>query len=348
MLIYIVLYSFLLLSICAERENVNILTKKKIIFFFVIVFTLFRGLRWETGTDWNLYYEAFEAANWNNIFSYVHSVAVMEPGYMILNSLIRNLGGNYTIFLLLSNFFILIAYSKFAQTNSKTPIYVFVLIMFSTQFFPVRINLAVAIIMLGLCHFSDRKHLRVIACVILAASIHKSALVFIPAYLLIFFNKIPTMFAVSIALGGFVVAQLGKVQELLLPLSIYVDILGGEDVVTKYEHYFEYNGAEKSGGLFVQGVSSFLNSIIFIITLIPFGKMVNELAQRKEKIDYAFIYNIYFVFVMIGILFASEDMSGLKRLQNYFMFAFPILFSAFIIYGREKYPKIKFVFSKIV
>ncbi|SBV95748.1 EpsG family protein [uncultured Dysgonomonas sp.] len=347
MLIYILLYTLLFLSICKEKENVDSYTKKKILFFFVVIFTLFRGLRWETGTDWELYYETFKSADWNNIFSYTHSVAVMEPGYMFINALVRNLGGNYTVFLLLTNLFILVVYMKFAQTNSKTPIYVFVLIMFSTQFFPVRMGIAVAFIMMGLCSFSDRKYMRIIICTLLAVSIHKSALVFIPVYFLIFFRSIPTMLAVTISLAALIIAQLNKVQELLMPLSLYVDILGGENVATKYEHYFEYDIAAKGGESFVKGASTFFNSIIFIITLIPFGKMAKDLSKKEGEINYGFIYNIYFVFVIIGILFSSDEMLGLKRMQNYFMFAFPVLFSAFIVYGREKYPKYKFAFPYI-
>ena len=354
MTIYIILYSFLLFSICFEKNSISAQSKNNILVFWVIVFTLFRGLRWNTGTDWNQYLMVFQYADWSSIFSFNRGFGTMEPGYMFINTLVRSLGGDYTVFLILTNLFVLIAYMKFAQTNSQTPIYVFVLIMFSTQFFPVRIGIAVAFIMLGMCNFSEKKYIRVAIFTFLAISVHKSALLFIPVYFLIFFRKIPTMLAVAISLSALIISQLGKVQELLQPLSVYVEMFGGGDTAAKYEHYFEYNDLEKSGGQLIRGVSTTLNSVIFIITLVLFGKMIDKLfpkrtkdrlPPKRTKINYAFMYNVYFAFVMIGILFSSDEMSSLKRMQNHLMFAFPILFSLFIVYGKKNYSKVDFVFT---
>lgn len=346
MAIYIILYAFLLCSIFFEKKYISKRDKKLIILLLVLIFTVFRGLRWETGTDWTLYYDAFIAAKWTNISSYTHSVSIMDSGYMFLNVFVKSLGGNYTTFLLVTNFAILYSYYKFSITNSESPIYVFVLVMFSTQFFPVRMGLATAFIIYGLCNFIHKKHFRVIFLTILAATIHKSALIFLPVYLFTFFLKITTKQAFILALVALVISSLGKVEEILIPLSIYVDILGGENIANKYEHYFDYDLAQKSGAALVKGFSTILNSVIFIITLIPFGKIVNK-EFVKGHTDYRLIYNLYFAFVIIGILFSSDSMLGLKRMQNYFMVSFPILFSLFIMSYKEKYYKIQPVFTII-
>jgi hypothetical protein len=325
----------------------------------VIVFTLFRGLRWNTGTDWYQYWQVFEYVSWSNIFSFDRGFGLMEPGYMFLNALVNSIFGYYTAFLLITNLFVQIVYARFALTNSKYPIYVFVLIMFSTQFFPVRIGIAVAFIMMGLYDFSGKHYLRISICVLLAMSMHKSAIVFLPAYCLIFWErKIPIRLAVLTSLCTLILVQIGKINNMLLPLVDMVGLLGDEEISSKFTHYMDYT----ERGV-VTGMSNIFNSVIFIITFIPFGHIISKQKQMPQElifeqksmknikhrdINYYFIYNMYFIFVMLGIVFSSETMANLKRMQNYFMFAFPILFSLFIAYGKEKYPKIHFLFWGIL
>jgi hypothetical protein len=150
MTIYIILYVLLLLSVFFDGEKVSLKTKKKILIWWVLIFTIFRGLRWDTGTDWNQYLRVFKLSSLENVFNYSRNGSIsMEPGYVFINALVKSVGGDYTIFLLLTNLLVLWAYYKFSVTNSKAPILVFVLMMFSTQFFPVRIGIAVGIIMIG-------------------------------------------------------------------------------------------------------------------------------------------------------------------------------------------------------
>jgi hypothetical protein len=344
MLIYIVLYSLLLFSVVFDRENIQISHKKKaILVFWVIVFTFFRGLRWNTGTDWNQYYHVFLEANWDNIFSYSRNAAThMEIGYMLLNVLIKSIGGDYTLFLLLTNLFVLLAYVKFALTNTKNPIYVFVLFMFSTQFFPVRISIAVAFIIWGLCHFSQRKYKRVIAYTLIAISIHLSAIIFIPAYFLIFCAKIPTKLAVTISVIAMILVQTERINGLLLTISSTLNVLERGEIAHKFENYLDYSLAKQGA---IMAIATSTNSIIFIASLIPFGYMINKIDTKQTKINYAFLYNEYVVFVLLGILFSSDQMLGLKRLQNHFVFAFPVLYAAFVFYGKKKYPKWRFGFT---
>jgi hypothetical protein len=265
----------------------------------------------------------------------------MEFGYMFLNVLVKSVGGNYTLFLLLTNLFVLIAYVKFAFTNSKTPIYIFVLLMFSTQFFPVRIGIAVAFIILGMSEFSQKKYKRVIICTLIAISIHSSAVIFIPVYFSIFCVRIPTMLAVSICVFTMWLVRIEAINSLFSVLAESFNMIDEGELAYKFEHYLDYNTRG------VQVVTGNITSIIFIVTLTLFGYMIKEINQQKEKINYDFLYNIYFVFVLLGIAFSSENMLGLKRLQNYFMFAFPILFSTFIVCGKKKYSQYRLCFTAI-
>ena len=333
----------MLLATFYERDDVKLSDKKVVLYWLVFIFTLFRGLRWETGTDWYQYLRVFESADWDNIFSFSRNVAThMEWGYMLINVVVKTFGGNYTVFLLATNFFVLYAYMRFALTNSVTPIFVFVLIMFSTQFFPVRIGIAVAILMLGLSDFTSRKYIRVLFFTFLASSIHSSAVAFIPVYFGIVVKKFPTLLAVLIAIIWMQLALIPSYNTFLFSIAGNLNVLG-EETAHKFENYLDY-GLTKSTIVVVAGNVS---TTLFIILLWLFGRMIDKKRPTLEdsKINYDFLYNVYFVFMMIAIAFPGERMTGLRRLQNYFMFAFPVLFSVFILNGKRRFPAYKFVFT---
>ena len=152
MLIYIILYSILLISGVFEFLSKRSQIKKCIVITFVFVFTLFRGLRWRIGTDWQQYYEIFNYSTWNNIFTYDRGSGyggIMEFGYMFLNIATKSIIDDYSFFLLVFNFIILYLYYKFSFKNSPYPILTFITILFCSNFFPVRQNLAIAIILWG-------------------------------------------------------------------------------------------------------------------------------------------------------------------------------------------------------
>jgi hypothetical protein len=311
----------------------------------VVVFTLFRGLRWETGTDWQQYYEVFLSASWENVFSFARNSSVsMEFGYMLLNVLVKSIGGNYTMFLLLTNLFVLIAYMKFALTNSRTPIFIFILIMFSTQFFPVRIAIAVAVIILGLCNFSEKRYWRVTIYTLIAMSMHSSALAFLPVYFFSFYWRVPTKLAVAAAVGLMALAQLPFYNLMLFSIAGGLNILGDE-ASHKFETYINYDVTKNSGA--VIAFTGIVSNTIFIVLLIIFGNMIKKQSAylKNSNINYDFLFNIYFVFMMIAIAFPGDNMAGLRRLQNYFMFAFPILFSTFIVTSKKQYRQYGFVFT---
>jgi hypothetical protein len=65
-----------------------------ILFVLIILCVLFSGLRYETGSDWNIYYDMFKNADnyWSSHF---------ESGYIYFNYLFSTLNVNYSLFLIL-------------------------------------------------------------------------------------------------------------------------------------------------------------------------------------------------------------------------------------------------------
>lgn len=86
--------------------------KKVFFWIFIIFLTLFDGLRWETGTDWQSYHDAF-----------MNSLDVTPPGveiaFVLYTWAIRSLTDNYSIYLLITTAIIYIGifYTVFQITN---------------------------------------------------------------------------------------------------------------------------------------------------------------------------------------------------------------------------------------
>ncbi|RDC54271.1 EpsG family protein [Pedobacter chinensis] len=341
MTIYIILYGLLLFSVFFDTEGVSLKSKKEILIWWVIIFTLFRGLRWDTGTDWDQYLHVFQASRMDNIFNYARNGGAisMEPGYVFINAIVKVLGGNYTIFLLLTNLLVLWAYYKFSVTNSKTPIMVFVLIMFSTQFFPVRIGIAVGILMIGLFDLSKLNVKKGLFFTFLAFTVHSSSIIFAPVFVLGTRRFKPsTNLAVGVAIGFLILGETPLFKTFLTTISENIDFLG-DDIAHKFDNYLDFDIVKKGAIIAVGGM---INNVLFIILLFLFGKMIDKVLKissyKESEIYFTFLFNTFFVFVMISIVFQGDAMAGLRRLQNYFMFAFPLLFSYFIYRNKKIYP----------
>lgn len=112
-----------------------------------------------------------------------------DPGYYLLQKTIQLATENYQWYLLIVAFLFLIPFGAWIYRNSSEPLLSF--LIFSTLFYAffaitgLRQTIATAIAVLIGYHFIQKRRLwPFIAVVLLAATIHKSALVFLPFYFL--------------------------------------------------------------------------------------------------------------------------------------------------------------------
>ena len=123
--IYFIIYTLVFLTMFADSSRISIQKKKIILFFDIVVLTLFFGLRWQCGTDWWQYYNVFRYVTWSNFYCLNrYGDQNMEIGFAFVNVLLKQFG-NYTFYLIVTNFirFVLMAYVSI--TLSKTPIVTF-------------------------------------------------------------------------------------------------------------------------------------------------------------------------------------------------------------------------------
>lgn len=338
MTIYLIIYTILFLSIFFEKDDVGVDTKRKVLISLVILFTLFRGLRWGVGSDWQQYYHVFLSASWDTIFSFNRYGAGedrLEFGYVLLNTLIKSLGGDYTLFLLLTNAFILFSYYKFSIAFPKIAITTFIIIVGLSTFFPVRQNLAVAIVLFAYQPLINRSFLKFISIIILASFIHTSALTFSVVYFLFQF-RIPVALAISMYIVTLVFSN-PAIQEKIVTFAISHFAFAGDMVLLRAQTYMtaEKNTEVIGGGLFT--------NLLVVIYLVVFD-FFRSRAPFVPNVAYNAFYNV-FLFSKIIEDFFRYSMRHLQRLAEYYYFGYPVLLAIVITSVKDKYkPFVYFLF----
>lgn len=326
---YIILYTLLLISALFDQNTVSAQSKKRVLIIWVVALTLFRGLRWRTGTDWEQFYNAFQYSDWNNIFNYVrYGESKMEFGYVFLNVLIKSLGGDYTMFLLITNFFILSVYARFSLRNSKTPILVFAIMLFSTPFFPTRQLLAAAIALLSYEYILSRSPIKFVIVILLASTVHTSALIFLPFYFIL-----QARISTTVAVGIYVLTILASnvtVQRILLNFAVNKLSFLGDMVTIRLKAYMDFEKLTESH------TNSILSNALFLIFLLLFSYLRTK-KQYSNTTSFNVSYNAFIAFFCVSEFFRNS-MEQMARNSNFFSFGFPLLLATAVSHSKSNDP----------
>ena len=186
--LYIVIYILLLSSCFFEKFALS--TKKIVLFFWMVVFTLLGGLRWKTGGDWHQYYTYFQDVSWTleDIFHYRRpgaDRAILEPGFVLVNLVIKSLFNEFWIYNIITGAFVQYTYCKFClHFSPKLPIMMYVLIigMGMNSFMFVRSGLSVAVCYWAYIYIKERRLFPFVLVVVAGGLIHRQVLSLLPLY----------------------------------------------------------------------------------------------------------------------------------------------------------------------
>lgn len=300
MLIYFLIYIPFVLCAFYDLQSENKHMKKTILSFWVIVFTLFRGLRWDTGTDWDQFLQVYNQSHWYNVFSYVRYVSDvgashMDYGYMFLNALFHELGLGYTMFLLFTNFIIMWCYKDFCLKMTKYPILTMILLMNVGMPFPVRQSISFAILLWGYQFLNKndiKKYLLVVFC---AFTIHKGSLIGFPLAILPYLDKLYKIkWSVWLAtyISTFFIAKVfnSYISNAVLGLSAYSGELNS--VSTTYAQW-EDTTVGLEGGFNNSAFNGLSFTFIFFLLL--------YLREKKNYACSAYIKNFNLFFLLYAI-----------------------------------------------
>ncbi len=324
--IYIVLYSLLFFCAFFDLKKPVGISKKQIVYFFVILFTLFRGLRWETGTDWHQFENVFYQVRWSNIFNHVRyggDERVLEPGYVFLNLFFRTLTGHYTFFLLATNFFILWTYAKFSFKHASLPIIAFIAIIGAGQFFTVRQSLATAILMFAYNYAVSRSLVKFLVVVFIASLIHGASIIFVPFY---FFIRVKLNYVLYVAclIGSIVIFDV--LPKVMLFVIDNVGFIGS----TSLRKLVVYASQVREE---VYGVGrSYFNIMMTFFFLSSYYWVVLKIKEKEKRDTYYGFLNFFLAQTVLLNMF-SEMMQELSRLGSFFLFGGPLLMTELVWSG---------------
>jgi len=282
------------LALLSVIEIFGLKRNESLFIFLCISFVFFAlsFLRWETGTDWDAYYSFFEN-------SYDIANTDFEWGFSMLNHIINQWFGNYTVLLFVSGGILYFFLIKGIYRLSVFPIMsLFFLwsISFGFTLF-VRQTIAISILLYSLRYIIDRDFVRFLICLLLAMMFHTTSIIFILAWWLYKLN-IKTGWMIFIVLLSMALTPIFK--------TIFESSLGmlGGMVQKKLDGYLS-GGSDDMAGLEVSlteiMIKGALSKGLLLTVLLFFRKKISAKIEYFDGLLNIYWFGIIIYFSLIGI-----------------------------------------------
>lgn len=314
MFIYIIVYLLLLFAFLFGRRKKNG-DQHAISWCLIIMFTLLRGLRWKTGTDWDYYEDIF-----GRVDQYItYKINLVETGFLYFNKIVKSIYDNYTFYLIVSNFLLLFSYYKLCDRLFKNNVLeAFCICVMCMSLFPVRQNFAVAVGIWALPFIQEKKYLKSALTIIIASTIHRTLLVMLP-FLFPFIYKSEMNYLVRIGLyvGAFLFNMVLGLDNLI---ANYIFPFLPEDGGAAYRVTLKMSSEEEDRLI---GLTTVIITCIIIVAI--------KYIRKKEKSDILLIvFNAYYIGQMISVLFQKGVIADFSRMATCFSWGYFIMI--FLIY----------------
>ncbi len=340
MLIYLLIYiPFVLSAYFDFKPGIKQETKSKILWGWVFVFTLFWGLRWRIGTDWEQFYYVYRHAHWYNIFNYERNESgiLMDYGYVAVNALFNDARLPYTVFLLVSSFWILWCYKDFSLRFTKYPILTFILIMNIGMPFPVRQTLSFATMLWGFSFAMEKQWIKFAIVWLTAGLIHKGSfigiVVIVVPYLVERWRIKWWIYAVIYA-STFIIAEI--FMEFIL--KAIPQITSVENQMSAYsELYLQLDTLSVDYGDYNSSMMNGYGYMIFFAVLLWVREKYKIICGRKIKYFETFFF-MYAIVAIIDNICRQGSANGMVEMLgrvtttvDMFPLIFPLVFSIFLL-----------------
>lgn len=323
-------YTFFLLS-CLLGFGILVVGKRKKasdlgidfnkpgVYFFILVYSLIIGLRYNVGRDYVGYTDWFKELRHTGQFPVDN-----DFGFIWLNEILVNLGlESYMLFIIiafLQILFLLLSLRKISFLGSWYLYFFFTSLLFFTSLNTMRQTVALFIFMYCIQLFENKKYLYTCLLSILAFSMHKTVIIL---FVLLPFLKFEWFKNVKIQgtilfLSVFILPVFFSV--ILDFASPIINLLGYNYYIENLDLMKEITDENNKG----DGLSVFL--FFFIDLFIIF--FYNKLKKQYSSYNFVMFYNIYFVGLILSRVFAENFI--LTRIADYFI-SFRVLILAFLM-----------------
>lgn len=313
MWLYSILFGFIFIISFLEITNLKRNNRILLLVIFSMILIFVSGIRWKTGTDWGLYYNFFQDNNTlNDFIGNASDPQGIELGYGIINLIIKNIFIEYNIFLILIAFFIISIKLRWMLKYTMFPATA-VFINFSTYFgdvFFIRQILAIAITIIAFDFIIKKEKYKYLFIVLIASTIHTSALFFIPAYW-VYHSKVSIRLIVLFLIVS-ILLDITKINIYIL--NIFLENFSS-DMGKIFQKIHAYYLLGQSGENFGQAVDNSLRMFLALVRRLFFIPIyIYTLKTLSLKNLYyrgcfnlvIFGHVVFFIMSMISIDFAGR------------------------------------------
>ncbi|XOD68508.1 MAG: EpsG family protein [Flavobacteriales bacterium AspAUS03] len=327
-IIYNIILIFIFLLSFAE---VLFLKRKKKFFFYGIVFVLIfiSGFRYEVGSDYSSYKNAFFIIQNTN-------KPGVEWGYHYLNKIFASFQNGFIgVFFTIAFFAILskaIAIFKYSHYPILVLLLYYVIYYFNGDSGQIRQNLAMGICLYATQYIFEKRFFKFLFAIILATSFHNTAIIFIFSY---FIGNIKKISKNALFLSFLIVMGLSftDVKYIFKPIIEYFSVF---DLDKKYMLYVD---SKKYGQRYDFTYGDVTRVIFFFLFTININKMI------KENKNIQLFFLLYMVSIFLYFLFRSNVIFAV-RLGLYYKI-FEILMIPELIYLYRKNIRVKLTYTSI-
>jgi len=341
-------YNFIFIIVCLLIFFNTLVPNKlieKVSFWFVyLLIVVLAGFRYEISSDYVIYEQIFNTIAMNDGFNFYF----IEPGFIFLNKSLIFLGLNYEEFIftiaILSIGIKFYFIEKLSNKKLISALLFFSFYLFLYDLGAIRRGLALGFITLSIFFYLKERKLETYIFVLIAASIHVSALIMIPVFLIA-----PIKFSLPKLMSVILVSFILQYIVTNLVHFTFLEQLNNP-VAMKALGYF------KSGDYFIQ--NSFV-SIGLMIRILLAGWIIyyqNRLISHYpyiEKLIYLFVMSLIFliifdklrIFSSVAIFFKITELLiipylffTIKKSYRYIYFSFIITYSYLSFYKLVNNP----------
>ena len=281
---------------------------------------LLYGLRYKRiGNDTIGYVRFFEGdiREFSMIDVFDESLHRTEVGYRFYAKIISFLTDNYTIYFLITAVILFGVLIRFANKYTENPfVFLFMFMTLGTYHFyqtGLRQALAMTVCLIAVDFVHNKKLFRFVLTVLIAATFHKSAYIFLILYPMARMRNQYLKIAVNVLAGAVAIFGFTTFQE------AFNRLLGFG--------YDEYIDDERGGEVFV-----------ILITLVVIFSLYTLFHEKGKKVGQDVIVQMTFLTVIFWILRLISRTA--ERISFYFMFGMYIYFSQTFKYEKDKYSVI--------
>lgn len=224
-MLYLIIFLILGTTAVISLKYKKISKNKWLYCLLCMIMILVSGLRFNTGNDYNSYYEIHYIINntsIENLFQFV-STRGLEPVFVFFCKFFSN----FEVFIFASAFISISLKSFFIFKKCKYP-FICVFLYYSMYFLflemgIIRQSLAISVLLFAINYIKDKKFLKFFIIVLISSLIHSSSILFLPAYLCNHkYNYKNTTFLMIVLLIAPLILYITQLHQILYFLPINV------------------------------------------------------------------------------------------------------------------------------